>query len=100
MACFFIPFCATNAFTVPQLCFKRICKSQLFSNIDENADDVAVSRRKIMLQGFGSLVGITSAMVMRPENAEASYSAYANREKDWEERQKNDGKEREKKRTT
>lgn len=52
----------------------------------------ATSDRKTMLsKGFG-LLGISAALTGGPSEALASYSAYTNREKDWEVRKASGGK--------
>jgi len=57
------------------------------NSIGDEADAI-YDRRKMLLQGFNLALGVGAVVASSPENASASYSAYANREKDWEERKK------------
>ena len=51
------------------------------------------SRRDVLKSSVGALfAGLTLAADIDVEPASASYSAYTNREKDWEQRQKTGGK--------
>lgn len=53
------------------------------------SNDTFESRRSVLSQGMVSALGIGAAVLSKPELASASYTAYANRERDWEERSKN-----------
>lgn len=65
--------------------------TRLNAQIDNN-NDVTCDRRKMLFKGFGSVLGVAAAVAGAPKQASASYSAYAAREKDWEERQEKGGK--------
>ena len=58
---------------------------------NRNEVDETCDRRKALLQGFNLALGIGAVVASSPSTASASYSAYANREKDWESRQKSGG---------
>lgn len=55
---------------------------------NEKEVDQTCDRRKALVQGFNLALGIGAVVTSSPDIASASYSAYVNREKDWEGRQK------------
>ena len=60
------------------------------TSLHAHEDLNTASRRQLLRNAIGT---IGAAYVLGSgENAEASYSAYTNREKDWEDRQKKGGK--------
>lgn len=62
---------------------------------NDHADAESSSRRDVLRSSMGALfagLAAGTALVSHPEAASATYSAYANREKDWEDRTKAGGK--------
>eukprot|EP00594_Rhizosolenia_setigera_P007293 CAMPEP_0178942554 /NCGR_PEP_ID=MMETSP0789-20121207/2062_1 /TAXON_ID=3005 /ORGANISM="Rhizosolenia setigera, Strain CCMP 1694" /LENGTH=192 /DNA_ID=CAMNT_0020621983 /DNA_START=61 /DNA_END=639 /DNA_ORIENTATION=- len=68
---------STNAFTTKAPSPRQ---NQMSLHSDATSD-----RRTMLSKGFG-LLGISAALTGGPSEASASYSAYTNREKDWEAR--------------
>ena len=63
------------------------------SGIAIDEESAESSRRDVLKSSVGALfAGLTLAANVDVEPASASYSAYTNREKDWEQRQKSGGK--------
>ena len=63
------------------------------SGIAIDEESAESSRRDVLKSSVGALfAGLTLAANIDVEPASASYSAYTNREKDWEQRQKSGGK--------
>jgi RNA recognition motif-containing protein len=89
---------STNAFAPQQpiMVGAPLSSSQLAARsngiaLDESNDES--SRRDVLKSSVGALfAGLTLAANIDVEPASASYTAYTNREKDWEQRQKSGGK--------
>jgi len=75
----------TSAFVAPNTCSSRTSSSLAAQN-----DDGASCSRRDALFGVAAaaFLGVTTGVVSTPQAAEAKYSDYSRREKDWEERQK------------
>ena len=89
---------STNAFAPQQsiMVGAPLSSSQLAARSNDIAVDESSaesSRRDVLKSSVGALfAGLTLAADIDVEPASASYSAYTNREKDWEQRQKTGGK--------
>ena len=60
------------------------------NNNNDNGDEATCSRRDALFGvAAAAFLGVTTGVTSTPSAAEAKYSDYARREKDWEERQKN-----------
>lgn len=85
-----IPFGSTSAFQ-PVLTGNRVKPSQLNvlpNNMDKSDDTNGLSgRREMFASTIGAVLsGIVAVSTINVESAGATYSAYSNREKDWQER--------------
>ena len=89
---------STNAFAPQQpiMVGAPLSSSQLAARSNDIVADESnaeSSRRNVLKSSVGALfAGLTLAANIDVEPASASYSAYTNREKDWEQRQKSGGK--------
>lgn len=74
-----------EAFAGPQQPFHatRMPTTALAAAADQD-EDSTMSRRQVM---FGALAATVATLAASPEPASATYSAFAAREKDWQERQ-------------
>jgi hypothetical protein len=88
---------STTAFTFQPVAFSsrrssKLSAQQLQHENDEITTSGLTSRRQALVRAFGGgivLVGSTiSILANNPEVSSASYTAYARREQDWEERKK------------
>lgn len=61
-------------------------------NNNNNNNDEVSQRRAFLRNITGAAFGTTMGLLVNQEPASATYSAYANREKDWQQRQEKGGK--------
>jgi hypothetical protein len=62
------------------------------NNDNHGNDEVNVSQRRTFLRNVASATFAGMGLITNQEPASATYSAYTNREKDWQARQENGGK--------
>jgi hypothetical protein len=56
--------------------------------VNDEDEDANISRRSILRNTCGAIFGLAGAVVMSPNEASATYTAYTQREEDWQQRQK------------
>lgn len=66
--------------------------SSSLNALNSNNDNEISERRTFMRNLAGVAFGASMGMLVKGEPASASYSAYTNREKDWQERKESGGK--------
>eukprot|EP00529_Nitzschia_sp_RCC80_P033542 CAMPEP_0113468518 /NCGR_PEP_ID=MMETSP0014_2-20120614/15399_1 /TAXON_ID=2857 /ORGANISM="Nitzschia sp." /LENGTH=210 /DNA_ID=CAMNT_0000360915 /DNA_START=196 /DNA_END=828 /DNA_ORIENTATION=+ /assembly_acc=CAM_ASM_000159 len=77
----------TSAFVAPNTSSRTSPSLALAAQNDD--DDASCSRRDALFGvAAAAFLGVTTGVVSTPQAAEAKYSDYSRREKDWEERQK------------
>jgi len=86
-------FFGADAFTMQQPSVQKYATGRtpaLQMSCEESSSEVT-SRRALLSRGMGAVAFSMAGVVLggTPDKAEASYSAYTNREKDWEARKKN-----------
>lgn len=90
LTCALLSCCNSNGFVVNSTPRSTMILNAQKDNIG-NETDVICDRRKMLFQGFNLALGVGAVVAGNPNSASASYSAYANREKDWEARKKSGG---------
>ncbi len=86
---------SANAFSTTNTNINNVIHTPMTLNAmmpDSNISDQVSERRTFLRNVAGVAFGASMGMLANEKPASASYSAYTNREKDWQERKGNGGK--------